>query len=183
MRFTVAWANVVSENLALKFVSACLVVVIFSLSIVVVKLSGKKPLIVERSCYSRALATTDPERTQAEVEAFVREALASRFDTIAQVKPGYLSQEEEKFRIQEQLELKKREMSQKLVVNSVIVNGQTIKVESDRIFSVGVVRSVLPFPLLLTLGTVPRTDGNPYGLSVLQVSASKSEENSNGGKK
>jgi hypothetical protein len=183
MRFTVAWANVISENLALKFVAASLVVVIFSLSIVVVRLAGRKPLIVERACHSRALSIADVDRTPAEIEAFVREALLVRFDTNAQVKPGYLSLEEEKFRTQEQLELKKREIVQRIIVNSVVVNGQTVSVNSDRLFAVGAVRSVLPFPLVLNIGTVTRSETNPYGLTLLQVSAPKSDENSNGGKK
>jgi hypothetical protein len=183
MRFTVAWANVVNENWVLKFALACLTLVLISVSVVTLKLSSKKPLVFERSCYSREVQTGDGERTPAEIETFVHEALAMRFDTLASPKPGYLSEDEEKFRIQEQQEFKKRDISQKIIVNSVVVAGEKATVNADRLFTVGQVRSALPFPLTLTLGTTARSDWNPYGLVVIQVSAPDSDKKSNGEKK
>jgi hypothetical protein len=183
MRFTVAWANVISENLALKSALACLTLVLIALSFVVLKLSVRKPLVVERACYSRVLATVDSERTPAEIETFVREALATRFDTNIQTKPGFLSQDEEMFRVQEQQDLKKRDISQRILVNSVTTSGEKVAVDSDRLFTVGTVRSALPFPLVLTLGTIARSEWNPYGLTIIQVSAPVSDAKLNGSKK
>ena len=97
MRFIVAWANVISENMALKLSLGCLVLVLASLSTVVVKLAARKPLVVERGCLSRVVPTGDGTRTAVEVETFVREAVSMRFDTAALVKPDYLSDGEIKF--------------------------------------------------------------------------------------
>ncbi len=183
MRFTVAWANVVSENLVLKLSLGCLCIVLIALAAVTVKLVTRKPLVVERACYSHALPTNDGERTPAEVEIFVREALAMRFDTTAQIKPGFLSDEELRFRTQEQQDFKKRDLSQRILINSVSVNGDKVTVNADRIFTVGTVRSALPFSLIVTLGSVARTEWNPYGLSVVQVSAPILGQSPEGAKK
>ena len=182
MRFTVAWANVISENHVLKIALGALVAVLLGLAIVTIKLAGRKPLIIERICYSQALTTSNEEKSSVEVEAFVKEALSSRFDTLSQVRPGFLSPEEERFRNQEQIELKKKEMKQKIIVNGIKVEGKNISVDSDRLISVGAIRSALPFPLSLIVGTVSRSEANPYGLTVLQVSAPKPDSKQVGGK-
>ena len=171
MRFTVAWANVISENLALKLSLGCLILVLGALSTVTLKLAARKPLVIERGCLSQKVPTVDGERSSVEVENFVREAVAMRFDAVVQLKPDYLSEDETKFRAQEQQEFKKRDLTQRVVVNGVAINGDQVTVNADRLFSVGAVRSALPFPLALTLGSVARTEWNPYGLTLLQVSA------------
>ncbi|MGK5085734.1 hypothetical protein WDW37_20790 [Bdellovibrionota bacterium FG-1] len=171
MRFTVAWAHVISENLALKIALGCLSLVLVGLSITVVSLSTRKPLLIERACFSRAIAIASGERSPSEIEVFVREAVAMRFDSMAQVKPGFLSADEERYRGQEQLDLKKHDLSERILVNAVEIHGEKITVDSDRLFSVGAVRSALPFPLTLTLGSVGRSEGNPYGLILLQSAA------------
>jgi hypothetical protein len=183
MRFTVAWANVVNENWVLKFVLACMTLVLISVTVVTLKLSSRKPLVFERSCYSREVQTVDGDRTPSEIETFVHDALAMRFDTGALVKPGFLSENEEKFRTQEQQEFKKRDLSQKIIVNSVVAAGEKITVNADRLFTISQVRSALPFPLTLTLGTVARSEWNPYGLVILQVSAPASDKKPSGEKK
>ena len=171
MRFTVAWANVVSENLALKISLVCLTASLIAVSGLAIKLATRKPLVIERACYSRMVLTVNGERTPGEVEIFVREALALRFDTAAQMTPGIFSMDEEAFRVQEQQELKKRDLSQRIIINHITIEGEKVTVDADRLFSIGAVRSVLPLPLLLTLGTVARTEWNPYGLTVIEVSA------------
>lgn len=181
MRFTVAWANVVSENQALKIALGCLAVVLVVLSLVAIRLSDRKPLLIERACYSRILQPANAERTTAEIEVFVREALTLRFDSSAQMKPGFISQEEEKFRSQEQQEFKKKEISQKIIINSVSVTDSKVTVDADRLFTVGSVKSVLSFPIVVTIGTVSRTEWNQYGLMLLQVSAVPSNTKGTGG--
>jgi hypothetical protein len=171
MRFTVAWANVVSENLALKLALGCLALVLVAQSLVAFKLASRKPLVIERACYSRAIPSVDGGRTPAEVEIFVREALPMRFDTSARVTPSFISEEEGKFRVQEQQEFKNRNLSQRILVNRINLSGDQVAVDADRLFTVGAVRSALPFPLVLTLGSVARSEWNPYGLSILKISA------------
>lgn len=172
MRFTVAWAHVISENLALKLALACLALVIASLSVVTLQLENRKPLVVERACLSRTLPTTDGTRTSDEVEVFIRATLPMRFDSGATVTPDFLSDDEARFRAQEQQEFKKRSVTQRVVVNHVSVKGDEVLVDADRLFSVGSVRSALSMPLVITVGSIPRTEWNPYGLTLLQVAAS-----------
>lgn len=173
MRYNVAWSKVVSENNLLKVVILALLVASVFESSAVVTLSGRKPLVVERSCTSKALTPVSTERTNSEIESFIKEALSQRFDTAKSVIPSFISPDEERFRVQEQAELKKREIAERIFVNSVSVDGSSISVDSDRFFSMGNVKSVVSFPLKLVLATISRSDANPYGLSIVRVSASK----------
>lgn len=172
MRFIHAWAAIASQNISLKVAVAALSFGVLALSFVSTKLALKQPLVFERACYTRALNPSPTVRHSAtEVEAFVKEALGQRFNSDVTVIPGFISQDEERFKFQEQQELKKREMSQKIVVNAVKLDGSTAFVDTDRVISVGKIRSALAFPLTLTLTSGTRTDSNPYGLVVTKISA------------
>ena len=84
--------------------------------------------------------------------------------------------EELKNRDAEQDELKKRNIKQKITVNSVIKKEGKFAVDSDRILSVGTLRSAFQFPLILDVERQPRTQGNSYGLILLKVSPQNKEE-------
>lgn len=170
MRFTEAWSKVLSQNVALRFTILCLSVSVIGLLVVLTKLSLRDPIVIERACISQALDPASTDRTQAEISAFIKEALAQRFDTTSALQDGFLSVEEAQFREQEQQGLKEKEMKQRVLVNQVEkVSGADITVDADRLISVGPVRSALPFALRLTVSSIPRSRGNPYGLKLIQV--------------
>lgn len=175
MRFTTAWSEVVAQNTTLKLVIALLTVLTACLGFTSAKLSMREPLVIERACYSQAVPTGSTRRTEAEIEAFNREMLRERFDSGAILVPGHLSSEEEAFRKQEQEALKTSNMTQRIVVNSVKVDKESISVDADRIISVGQIRSAFPFPLTVMLSSTSRTEGNPYGLTAVKISPVKKE--------
>jgi hypothetical protein len=131
--------------------------------------------VVERACYSRVLQKVSPQASPSEIEAFVRDALRRRFDSDAVDTAAFLSQEEDGFRRQEQDNLKSRNMTQVIIVRQVKVSGSTVNIDSDRLLSIGQIRSAFIFPLIGTLATTQRTDANPYGLILVKVSQVKEE--------
>jgi len=172
MKFTVAWSKVLSQNVALRFTILCLSVSVIGLLVVLAKLSLRDPIVIERACFSQTLEPASTDRTQAEISAFIKEALVQRFDTNAVLQEGFVSAEEAQFREQEQRGLKDKEMKQRVLVNQIDkISGADIIVDADRIISVGPVRSALPFALRLTVSSISRSRGNPYGLRLIQVKA------------
>lgn len=176
MRFITAWADVNAENVVLKSVVGLLSICCLVFAVTAAKLALKTPLIVERACYSKVLTAASSERTTAEIEAFVREAIMQRFDSNAVVIAGFLSAEEEGFRKQEQETLKSRSIVQCIIFNSAKIEGNQVEVNADRLLSVGEVRSAFSFPLTLVLSTEDRTEANPYGLRLLRTSTIESKK-------
>jgi hypothetical protein len=176
MKYTVAWAKIVSENSILKTVVLCLtgLTVFFGLS--ALKLALKDPIVVDRGCFSKVANVGDSKRTNLEIESFLKEALAQRFDTTAQVHDNYLATDEQFVRQKEQKDLQSRKLIQRIVLNSASVYGGEVAVDSDRLISVGDVRSAFKFPLKVKIESVSRSEGNPYGLVVTEVKAIEKEE-------
>jgi hypothetical protein len=173
MRFTTAWAEVVSQNLTFKIVAGLLSLVAITLAVALVQASSREPLIIDRACVSRTVVSGNTERTAVEIQAFVEEALKARFNTEAEGKEGLLSPQELAFRKQEQENLKASQMTQKVIVNKVSVKKDSVNVDADRLVSVGAIRSAFIFPLSVTLTSVLRSELNPYGLLLSKVSQTK----------
>ena len=72
MKFTSAWADVVTQNLTLKVVVAVLGFCTIALSLTTAKIALKAPLLIERSCFSKATPVAEArQHTTSEIEAFV----------------------------------------------------------------------------------------------------------------
>jgi hypothetical protein len=99
-----------------------------------------------------------------------------RFDSVVYLKDGFLSIEETVFREKEQATLKQRQITQKIVVNDVKVDGKEITVFADRILSVGKIKSVLTLNLKVNVQQSNRTDSNPYGLILSSVNQIEEKE-------
>ncbi len=171
-----AWACVLAKNISLKLATLILLLLTITLGLTTVKLALREPLIVERGCISRLVQTGSTERTPAEIEAFITEALTMRFNTNSPQIGGYLSLDEDGVRINDQKELLQRSMTQKIIINGVKINGATVTVDTDRLISVGNIRSALPFLLFAQIATVTRNESNPYGLVLNKVSVIKKDE-------
>ncbi len=170
MKFSDFWATVVHQNNLLRIAVGCLVALNTILGVVVLVLGNREPLIIDRGCYNRAVTTTSVKHTEGEIKAFIEKAISQRFDSNAIVENGFISDPEKLNRSKEQEELRTRNMFQRALVNSIKIQGEKIYLETDRLIAVGQVRSVLPFPLLATVTSVDRSEGNPYGLLLLNVS-------------
>ncbi|MCX6117352.1 MAG: hypothetical protein NT027_07420 [Proteobacteria bacterium] len=179
MKFSLAWANVANQNISLK-------IALGAVSLTAIALAGglsvaalKEPLIIDRGCSSKAIAATSQVRTEQEVTAFLKEALSQRFDTSAS-DVGYLSDQEAHFRQDEQKKLKSSGLTQAISTANLKINQtpnaeskDKISIDTDRVISVGDVRSAFRFPLTLRTIAVNRTAANPYGLILDQVDIAK----------
>lgn len=164
MKFDVAWAKVAAQNVTLKGV--CLLLAVFSVVqlVVVVRLSLKDPIVIERSCFSRVVEKRSPTATQEEISAFLGVVLPQRFSSDGPTPAGLISASETVAREKELAALKTRQIVQKVLVNDVKMDGKTIIVEADRLISIGKVKSVLPLKLRAQVEVTTRSEGNPYGL-------------------
>lgn len=178
MRFTSAWSEVLSQNLTLRVMLLSLSATAIFISILAIQLGFREPIIIERSCYSKMVGAASTQHSKEEIDAFVRLALSQRFDFGVEPSPEIISAEELGFKKQEQQDLASKNMIQKVLVGSVQVNGETIKVEVDRIIAVGQIRSALAFPLTVTVASTTRTASNPYGLMATRVSQLSVKEKS-----
>ena len=170
MRFSTAWAKTAAQNVTLKTASALLgIVCLFQLS-VIAGLSMKDPLVIERSCFSKAIALKNPKPTQDEIASFLGEAIPMRFDSAGNLEDGFLALAETISREKEMGTLKQRQMAQRVLVSDVKINGDEILVTTDRLVSIGKIKSVLPLNLKVTVLQTSRTDSNPYGLIVGSIS-------------
>jgi hypothetical protein len=176
MKFSLAWANIAAQNVTLKIGVLALSIVSVFLGATTVKLALKKPLIIERACFSKAIESENSSRTAAEVEIFIREAIHERFDSDGTPLADYLSPEETSNRVQEQKELTSRNMRQTVLVRAVKVDGDAAMIDCDRIISVGLIRSALSYPLSVNIATTTRSTTNPYGLQVTKIAIPKPEE-------
>src|SRR5262249_10838507 len=105
-----------------------------------------------------------------------REALAERFNSENALGIALLSPEERAIRESEQEELKRQEMRQVVLVSSLKLESSGVAlVETDRLITVGSIRSVLRFPLRVQIERISRTRENPYGLIAARVTPLESE--------
>ncbi len=169
MKFNVAWAKVIAQNSVLKFVILCLSLTSLFFGLSSLKLALKDPIVIDRACFSKGANISDGKRTPTEIEFFLKEALQQRFDSVVQPRDGFLSSDELLLREKEQKDLESKKLIQRVVLNSVQLDGKAIQVETDRIISVGDLRSAFKFPLKVTIETVTRTEGNPYGIVLKEV--------------
>lgn len=167
MKYTEAWASVVSQNFNLKLVTVVLGALSICLAMITLKLSFRDSVIIERGCYSRSVQPVKDEHSKQEIESFLREALSQRFDSSVTPSDGLLSPDELKLRDQEQKEFSARNMQQRLIINSVVENSDGFKVDADRLISVGEVRSAFRFSIVVKLESKSRSQSNPYGLLIV----------------
>jgi len=167
MKYTEAWASIVSQNLNLKITTIILGLLSLVLGMITLKLSFKDSIIIDRGCYSKIVTPVKDEHSKNEIETFIKEALSQRFDSLVQPVDGLLSPDELQLRSIEQKEFSSRGMKQHIVVNKVTKDSDGFKVDADRIISVGEVRSAFKFPLFVKLESKSRSYSNPYGLLVI----------------
>ena len=178
MRISSAWAKMAIENTGLKSALICLTIVSIMLSVLLLEANGKEPIIIERACYSKALQVVGSQQSNEEIENFIGTALSQRFDSDINAN-DFLEAQLQNQKFKEQAELSARQMKQFIHMNSLTGNQGIYSVDSDRVISVGAVRSALRFPLKVQIAAVSRTAVNPYGLLLINVEhikESKSEK-------
>lgn len=173
MKFPLAWARIAAQNVTLKVCASLLGIVVVAQLFIVMSLALRAPLIVERSCVTKALAQASNQHSQDEVRAFLEEAVPARLDSDAGLRTDYFSLEEAVAREREQAALQQKQMRQKFLFGNVSLSEKEILVSGDRLISIGKIKSVLPLVLRVTVKQVSRTESNPYGLVLSEVSEVK----------
>ena len=176
MRFPTAWADIAAQNVTLKFVIGALSISLITVATIAAKLGLKDPIVVERGCVSKSANTASANVTDVEIKGFVEQVLPQRFSTATEPKAAYLSPAQLKARAIELDDLKKKGMRQTLIVNSVSVSGDEIRVDADRLISIDKIRSAFPLILEASVSRTTRTDDNPYGLLLTKVSPVDAKE-------
>lgn len=174
MKFTTAWAEIAAQNVTLKFavgaMSLCCMVLAFTL----IKLCLRDPLVLDRGQETAAIFPSDTRQTDNEIRAFVTKALEQRYDSAVSITP-YLSEAELKKRTQEQRNMAEKKISQRLLVGGITIDKDKISVQADKLLSVGNIRSAFMFPLGVQVKRTNRSESNPYGLILAEVTPVKVE--------
>lgn len=176
MKFTTAWAKTAAQNVTLKVATVILGTVTVSQLSVITGLSMKEPLIIERGCYSKTVAAKSADPTQDEIKSFLGEAIPMRFDSNGYIKDGFLAIEETIARERELATLKARQMIQRVLISEIKIEGKDIQVSTDRLVSIGKVKSALTLNLKVKVEQTNRTESNPYGLIVSSISQIEDKE-------
>ena len=176
MRFPTAWADIAAQNVTLKFVIGALSISLITTATIAAKLGLKDPIVVERGCVSKSANIASANVTDVEIRGFIEQVLPQRFGTATEPKAAYLSPAQSKARAIEMDDIKKKGMRQTLVVNSVTVNGDAIRVDADRLISIDKIRSAFPLMLEVSVSRTARTEDNPYGLLLTKVATVDAKE-------
>ncbi len=176
MKFTTAWAKTAAENVTLKIATLVLAVVSLVQLFIIGGLVTKDLTVIERGCFSRPIQATPNDPTKSEIEAFLIESLPMRFDSNGYLKDGFLSIEETVSREKELATLKQRQIQQRIIIQDIKVDGKEVFIASDRLLSVGKIKSALSFNLKAVVQQSNRTESNPYGLVLSSVSQAEEKE-------
>lgn len=175
MRITDAWNSLSQQNTVLKFALFITSLVALLMALMAYIFSQDTPLVIERGDTLKFPTVKDSSLTSSEIEQFVREALAMRFNTDANDFP-FLSDLQKGARAKEQSELARNKMRQFIYIESVSEGKSDITVEATRLILVGEIRSGFRFPLKLKLLRCNRSRTNPYGLILAEVETVKPEQ-------
>lgn len=176
MRFSAAWSDIASQNVLLKMALVALSLGLVAVSVIATKLSLQEALVVERGCHSKTLAKASAQVTEDEIKAFVAEVLPQRFSSETRPNAAHLSPAQLKQRLSEQEEFAKQGLKQTFIVGSVGVNGESVRVEADRLIAAGKIRSAFPVVLDVSVAQTVRSEANPSGLVLTKASPLEAKE-------
>lgn len=180
MKFSHSIAKDAFERSVMKLAVICLSILSLAFGILLSFNLAKDPILVERACETRLLETASASQSKEEIETFIKEAVALRFDSIVTRDPSaYMVQDLFVARAKEQSDLKKGGINQRLIVRSVRLDGDHFLIDSDRVVAIGKARSAIPTTLVAKVSSKGRSLTNPYGLVLTSIDQIKVEEKKN----
>ena len=180
MKFSHSIAKDAFERSVMKLSLICLSILSLTFGVLLSLDLAKEPILVERACETKLLQTASSSQSKEEIQFFVKEAVALRFDSVITRDPSaYMVQDLFLARTKEQDELKKGGIDQRLIVRSVRLDGDHFVIDSDRLVAVGKARSAIPTTLVAKISSKGRSLTNPYGLVLLTIDQVKVEEKKN----
>ena len=174
MRFPLAWAETAKQNSILKYslLLSSIMTIVFTLT--TVTLSMRKPLVIERTCFASLATLAKQDHADHEIEEFIKVAVDKRFSTDSNADIlSWLSNTEFLSKQNEAKELRAKNISQKILVSKVNVQGTQVVVELDRVLAVEKLRTVIPATVLAQISSTERNEINPYGLILEKVELKK----------
>ena len=111
----------------------------------------------------------DDEHSEAEIEAFVVQAVKQRYDHRIELAAPLFAGPIVSQHASELDQYKRRGMRQTVVVNQIIISDAVVTVDADRILSVGDVRVALKLGMKIKVSKVPRSSLNPWGLVIQNI--------------
>jgi hypothetical protein len=168
MRFTEVWGETLKQNKFLKVISILLVLTSVASSVAAFKLSDRNPLIIERGCYEKMVIPKTMDMTPVDMQEFLTQAMAFRFNSESNPIREFFSDEEFQSVKLEREEFSRKGMSQMILVHpdSIVSQGNKVRFNTERIIMIGTVRSTVPVSLEATISIVPRSQANLYGIRI-----------------
>jgi hypothetical protein len=177
MKFYHSVAKEAFERSALKLTVICLSIVSLTFGIFLVLDVSKEPIVIERACETKLLDVASASQTKDEIQTFVTEAVALRFNSAVTSDPSaFMVQDLFMSRSKEQGELKKSGIDQRVIVRSVRVDGDRFVIGADRLIAVGKARSAIPMVLIAKISSKGRSLTNPYGLVLTAIDQQKEDK-------
>ncbi|MBX3039556.1 MAG: hypothetical protein KF789_02460 [Bdellovibrionaceae bacterium] len=177
MKFSSAVDSLTKENLFLRTAVKILGFAVLFLTMAVLFLHDKSPVVVERSSRGMEIVQmTKLARSEADIQQAIRLMLIARFDSGAVNADVFLSKRQMELREAEQKEMKARGLYQGVVFRSAKVTKEEAFVEFDRVLSVGEIRSALKTVVKVAFEEVDPTELNPYGLKLALAAPTESKK-------
>lgn len=174
MRFLESSARDLILQSSLKLAVIALSIVSVTFGMLLASDLTREPVIVERACETRLLSMGSANQTREEIEAFIREAVPLRFNSlIAKDANAFMTGDLLASRTKEQEELKRTGVDQRLIVRKVKTDKDRIVIEADRLVAIGHARSAIPLRLAAEVASKPRSVSNPYGLVLKMIDQEK----------
>ena len=177
MRFASAVDSLTKENQFLRSTVKFLIFAILGLSLAVLFLHDKNPILVQKSSRGFEIVHATPlARTVQDIEVALKLMLKARFDSDAINAEVFLSKRQMELKAAEQREMKSRSISQSIVFRKADITKDEVLVEFDRVFAVGEVRSAMKTIVKVVFEETEPTELNPYGLKLALVSPIERKE-------
>ncbi len=176
MKFSLSIDALSKENSHLKFIikmQFCVVIILLLQSIIQ---NNQVPLMIQSS--TRGLELIQPvdfERSDYDVESATKLMLKARFNTDSISADLFLSDKQIQLRVNEQKELKNRNMLQTIVIRKIEISKDQALVNIDRVIAVGDIRSATKTKLKIAFEETEPNELNPYGLVLSFVEAQNTE--------
>jgi hypothetical protein len=177
MKFSTAIDSLTKENGFLRNTVKGMSLVILLLSLAVLFLHDKNPVLVERTSRGMEIVHLTPLlRSDADMEQALKIMLHARFDTNA-INPGlFLTKRQTELRETEQKEMAARGITQSTVFRKSSASKTEATIEFDRVLAVGEIRSALKTTVRVAFEEADPSELNPYGLVLALASPQEKKE-------
>jgi hypothetical protein len=166
---------------SLKVSVRCLGFVSLVLAVGVMAFMLRDPLVIERSTTGEVfpLAAADSGRTSAEVDQFVRLALAIAENPRQEFRPSYFATEVRAVIERQRADLNRDSIEQNLLIHSIAITDSQARVKADRVMAKDELRAAIAENYQIDLREVPRTYENPYGIEVVGIATTTNQGKAN----